>query len=147
MKKLVTWTILAVLLSVAGTSTATSDVPFVSVSASPDELDLGAANFFAGVHEVRGAMTVDVEANCWHGPVYLSITPLKRPGGGLIEPADIFVRAPKMGQYVSLKKPVVVVPTSVGPRKVVLDFKVHAGVDNPAGHYTGVVTLTIVPPV
>jgi hypothetical protein len=147
MKRLVTWTILVALLGFAGTSTATSDKPFFSISATPDELDLGTANFFAGVHEVPSAVTVNVESNCWHGPVTISITPLERRGGGRIKPDDIFVRATGMGHYVSLKKPVVIVPTSAGPQKTVLDFKVNAEANNPSGHYTGLIVLTIMPPV
>jgi hypothetical protein len=147
MKRLVTWTIVVALVGLAGTTRATSIKPFISVSTSSDELDLGTAVFFAGIHEVPGALTVEVESNCWHGPIVISTTPLERYGGGRIEPDDIFVRTPEMGRYVSLKKPVVILPTAAGSQEVVLDFKVHAGLKNPAGQYKGMITLTIVPPV
>jgi hypothetical protein len=147
MRRLLLWTIFMAVLVWAGTSSATSDEPFIRVSTSPDEIDLGTAIFFAGIHEVPGALTVEVESNCWHGPIIISTTPLERQGGGLIEPDDIFVRTPGMGRYVSLKKPVVILPTAAGSQEVVVDFKVHAGLKNPSGQYKGMITLTIVPPV
>jgi hypothetical protein len=52
-----------------------------------------------------------------------------------------------MGDYVSLKKPAVIMRTSRGTQETVLDFKVHDNQRAPAGHYEGVITLTIVPPV
>ncbi|OHB74666.1 MAG: hypothetical protein A2Z25_09290 [Planctomycetes bacterium RBG_16_55_9] len=147
MKRLVTWTILVAMLGSAGTTGAKSIEPFIKVSTSPDEVDLGTAVFFAGVHEVSGALKVLVESNCLHGPVVMSTTALERRGGGLIKPDDIFVRASGTGKYVSLEKPVVIVPTAEGSQQVVLDFKVQAGLNNPSGQYNGMITLTVVPPV
>lgn len=147
MRRFVIWTILVVLLGSAGTTYSTSNKPFIRVETTPDELDLGTAVFFDGVHEALGALKVEVEANCWHGPILISTTPLKRLGGGVIEPADIFVRTSRIGHYVSLKKPVVILPTALGSENVVLDFKVHGGLNKPSGHYNGMITLTIVPPV
>ena len=147
MKKFMIWTILVALFGLAGTTGATSNKPFFRVTTSPDEIDFGTAIFMDGVHEAPGALKVEVEANCWHGPILISTTPLKRRGGGRIDPEDIFVRTAKIGRYVSLKRPVVILPTSVGSEKVVLDFKVHAGLDKPAGHYNGMITLTMMPPV
>jgi BRCT domain type II-containing protein len=147
MKRIVFWTILVALTGSAGIANTVSDKPFIRVSTTPDELDLGTANFFAGIHEVPGALKVEVESNCLHGPILISTTSLERRGGGLIKQEDIYVRVPKVTDYVSLKKPVVIMSTSAGPQEVVLDFKVHAGLDNPAGQYEGMITLTIVPPV
>ena len=147
MKRFLIWTILVVLIGSAGTIGATSTVPFISISTSPDEIDLGTAVFFAGVHEVPGALKVQVEANCMHGPVVISTTPLERRGGGRIKPEDIFVRAPFTGGYVSLKRPVVILPTASGSHVVEVDFKVHAGAMHPSGQYKGTITLTIAPPV
>ena len=147
MKKLVIWTILVALIGSAGMTGAASQKPFFRITTSPDELDFGTAIFFDGVHEVPGALKVEVEANGWHGPIFISTTPLERRGGGRIEPEDIFVRTSKIGRYVSLKRPVVIMPTAAGSEKVVVDFKVHADLSKPAGHYNGMITLTIAPPV
>lgn len=172
MKRFLIWTILVVLIGSTGTISArskstrrahqgpmsimsagaiitksTSTVPFIRIITSPDEIDLGTAVFFAGVHEVPGALKVQVDANCMHGPVVISTTPLERQGGGQIEPDDIFVRAPITGGYVSLKKPVVILPSAPGSQEVEVDFKVHAGTNHPSGQYKGIITLTIAPPV
>ncbi|MFC1634625.1 hypothetical protein ACFL5Z_07255 [Planctomycetota bacterium] len=147
MKKIVIWTILVALLGSAGTTRATSNKPFFRITTSPDEIDFGTAIFFDGVHEVLGALKVEVEANCWHGPILISTTPLQRRGGGQIEPADIFVRTSKIGRYVSMKRPVVILPTAAGSEKVVVDFKVHGDLSKPSGQYNGMITLTLMPPV
>jgi hypothetical protein len=147
MKRFVLWIILVVLFGLAGTTYSTSDKAFVRIKTSSDELDLGTAIFFDGIHEVQGALKVEVEANCWHGPILISTTPLKRTMGGIIKPEDIFVRTSRGGHYVPLHKPVVILPTALGSEDVVLDFKVHGDLSKPSGSYKGVVTLTIVPPV
>lgn len=147
MKRIVLWTILVALTGSAGIASTVENKPFIRVSTTPDELDLGTANFFAGIHEVPGALKVEVESNCLHGPILISTTPLERRGGGFIKQDDIYVRIPKITDYVSLKKPVVIMSTSAGPQEVVLDFKVNAGLDNPSGQYQGTIILTIVPPV
>jgi hypothetical protein len=147
MRRIVLWTILVALTGSAGIANTASETPYIRVSTTPDEIDLGTANFFAGIHEVPGALKVEVESNCVHGPILISTTPLERRGGGVIKQEDIYVRIPSVGDYISLKRPVVIMPTSVGPRQVVLDFKVHAGLANPSGQYEGMITLTIVPPV
>jgi hypothetical protein len=96
---------------------------------------------------VPGALTVGIETNFWHGSVMISTTPLKSRRGGKIEPENIFVRTSKIGQYVSLKKPVMIMSTAAGSQEVVVDFKVHAGSNNPSGQYEGTITLTVAPPV
>ena len=147
MKRFVLWTILVVLIGLAGTTYSRSDEAFVRIKTSSDELDLGTAIFFGGVHEVQGALKVEVEANCWHGPILISTTPLKRIRGGVIKPEDIFVRTSRVGHYVPLHQPVMILPTELGSGEVVLDFKVHGDLSKPSGSYKGVITLTIVPPV
>lgn len=147
MKRCLIWTILVVLLGSVGTTSATVTGPFIKVSTVPDELDLGTAIFFKGDYEVPNALKVEVETNCFHGPVVMSTTPLERRGGGIIEPEDIFVRTSRIGQYVSLKKPVVILPTGVGSQKIMVDFKVCAGLEKPSGQYKGIITLTVMPPV
>jgi hypothetical protein len=149
MKRIVIWTILLALLGSAGATDThiNKDELYLKVSTSPDEIDLGRAIFFQGIHEVPGALTVGIESNWWHGPILLSTTPLKSRTGGKIEPENIFIRTSQTGQYVSLKKPVRIMPTAAGSQEVVVDFKVHAGLNNPSGQYKGTITLTVVPPV
>jgi len=148
MRRLMTWVLLAALLGLVGSTSAKTVAPFVSISTTPDELDLGTATFFAGIHEVLGALTVAVESNCLHGPVYISTTRLEHDGGGHhIEAGDIYVRSAKIGNYVSMARPVMILPSAKGAQKVELDFQVHAERMHPPGSYEGVVTLTIVPPV
>ena len=147
MKKIVFWTILVALTGSAGIADTTPEKPYIRVSATPDEVNLGTANFFEGIHEVPDALKVKVESNCLHGPIFISTTLLQRHGGGFIKPENIFVRVHSMGDYVSLKKPVVIMRTSAGSQEAVLDFKVHASLNDLAGHYEGMITLTIVPPV
>ncbi|MHC4679300.1 MAG: hypothetical protein ACYTEK_11430, partial [Planctomycetota bacterium] len=70
---------------------ANTNSPFINVTTTPEQLDLGMARFM-GPHEVKGALTVKVDANCLHGPIYVSTTPLKQQNGGSIGPERIFVR-------------------------------------------------------
>jgi len=147
MKRFAKWIILVVLIGLTGSSSATSTLPVIRVSTSTDEVDLGTAHFFNGIHEVKNALKVEVETNYWHGPVVLSTTPLERQGGGIIEPEDIYVRTPKIGHYVSLKRPVIVLPTSTGTHEIIMDFQVQTDLDRPSGQYKGMLTLTIIPPV
>ena len=147
MKRIVFWTILVALTGSAGIADTALEQPFIRVSTTPDEVNLGTANFFEGVHEVSDALTVKVESNCLHGSIFLSTTPLERRGGGFIKPEDIFVRVHSKGDFVSLKKPVVIMRTSAGSQEAVLDFKVNASPGDLSGYYEGMITLTIMPPV
>lgn len=147
MKKIAIGIILVVLSGLAGSSSATSNLPYIRVSTSVNEVNLGTAHFFNNIHEIKNALKVEVETNSWHGPIVLSTTPLKRQGGGMIEPEDIYVRTPKIGRYVSLKQPVIILPTSFGTEEVIVDFQVQTQLNYPSGEYEGVLTLTIIPPV
>jgi hypothetical protein len=139
--------ILVVLFGLAGSSSATLGQSFIRVSTSTKEVDLGTAHFFNGLHEVTNALTVEIETNYWHGPVTISTTPLERQGGGVIEPDDIYVRTPKIGHYVSLKRPVIILPTATGTHEITVDFQVQTELNRPSGQYKGMLTLTIIPPV
>jgi hypothetical protein len=146
MKRFAIW-IIIVVLGLTGSSSATSSLPFIRVSTSMDEVNLGTAHFFNGIHEATSALKVEVETNSWHGPVVISTTPLERQGGGIIEPEDIYVRTPKIGHYVSLKHPVIILPTASGTQEVTVDFQVQTDLNRPSGQYKGMLTLTIIPPV
>jgi acetyltransferase-like isoleucine patch superfamily enzyme len=147
MKRFAIWIIIVVFFGLTGLSSATPILPFIRVSTSTNEVDLGMAHFFKGIHEVTNALKVEVETNCWHGPVVISTTPLEHQGGGIIEPDDIYVRTPKIGHYVSLKHPVIILPTGSGTQNVMVDFQVQADLNRPSGQYKGMLTLTIIPPV
>ena len=155
MKRLVTtWALLVVLFGLAGVAEAVrpsrravrpAAKNFVSVSTTPDTLELGTSTH-PGMHESAGALTVAVEVDCPHGPILISTTKLRRKGGGLIPPDRISVRTPATGGFVKMTRPVAISKPEKGPHKIVLDFRVQTGFEDPAGRYTGSITFTITPP-
>jgi hypothetical protein len=148
MKRLVTtWALLVVLFGLAGVAEAVRPAArnFISVSTTPSTLALGMSTH-PGMHESAGALTVAVEANCLHGPILISTTKLKRKGGGLIPPDRISVRTPATGGFVNMAKPVAISKPEKGPHKIVLDFRVQTGFEDPAGRYAGSITFTVMPP-
>src|SRR4030042_5785336 len=149
MKRLIiTWVLAAVLFGLAGVAGAEqSDKPFVYVSATPDILDLGTASIFSDGYDVPGALTLKVDSNCFHGPIMISTTKLERRHGGSISAERIFVKTPATGGFVTMAKPVAISKSTEGPHKIVLDFRVETKFLDPAGEYTGTITLTVMPPV
>ena len=146
MKRLViTWALAVVLFGLAGFAEAT-DKPFVNVSATPDKLDLGTASIFADSYDVPAAITVNVESNCMHGPIMISTTKLKRRQGGSISPERIFVKTQATEGFVTMARPVAISKSTEGPHEIVLDLRVDTKFLDPAGEYTGIVTITIMPP-
>lgn len=151
MRRLVTWT-LALLASFGMVATASAvqpastDKPFLTVSTTPDELDLGTAPS-AGPYQVDAAFTVEVDTNCTLGPIYASITALKHRNGSSIEPQSILVRTSATKGFVAMNKPVAISQPATGSQKIAVDVKVLTKVLGPAGEYTGVFTFTITPPV
>ena len=149
MKRLViTWVLAAVLFGLAGVAGAERiDEPFVNVSTTPDVLDLGNASLFTDSFDVPGALTVKVDSNCFHGPIMISTTKLKRRQGGSVSPDRIFVKTPETGGFIAMARPVAISKSTVGSHKIVLDLRVQTnGQLYPAGEYTGTITLTIMPP-
>ena len=149
MKRLViTWVLAVGLFGLAGIAGAEqTSKPFVNVSATPDELDLGTASLFADSYDVPAALTVKVEANCLHGPIMISMTKLKRRQGGSISPERLFVKTPATNGFVPMARPVAISKPTIGSHEIVLDFRVDAQFLDPAGEYTGTLMLTIMPPV
>ena len=152
MKKrlVITWTLIAVLFGLAANAEAVqtkTDKPFVHVSATPDEVDLGTALFLKNTYDVPGALTVNVEANCMHGPIMISATKLKNPQGGTILPESIFVKSSATEGFVPMAKPVAISKPEIGSHKIVLDLRVETNSLRPAGEYSGKLVLTIMPPV
>jgi len=148
MKRLViTWVLAVGLFGLAGIAGAKqTDPPFVNVYTTPDKIDLGTVPLFKDVFDVPGALTVNVESNCLHGPIMISATKLKRQQGGSISPDNIFVRTPATGGYVAMARPVAISESTTGSHKIVLDLRVQADFLYPAGEYSGILTLTIMPP-
>jgi hypothetical protein len=149
MKRLViTWALAVGLFGLAGIAGAEqTDRPFVNVSTTPDELDLGTASLFADTYDVPAALTVKVDSNCMHGPIMISTTRLKRRQGGSISPERLFVKTPATNGFVTMARPVAISKPTIGSHEIVLDLRVQAQFLDPAGEYTGTVMLTIMPPV
>ncbi len=152
MKTVTTWALVAAVVALCWVGNAwavkpadTADKPFINVTTTPKEVDLGTG--FMGDHEVKAAVTVAVEANCVHGPIYLSVTPLNRKNGSSIEPDRVSVRTAATDGYVAMKKPVAISQTTKGSHKVVVDVKVDTPAGYEAGKYEGVFTFMITPPV
>ena len=148
MKRLViTWALAAFLFGLVGVAGAEQvDKPFIYVSAKPDVLDLGTAFLFADSYDVPGALTVNVDSNCFHGPIKISATKLKNRQGGSISPDRIFVRTPATNGFVAIARPVAISKTTKGSHKIVLDFRVDTKSFDPAGEYTGTLKLMVMPP-
>jgi len=148
MKRLViTWAIAAALFGLAGIAGAEQiKVPFVNVSTTPDILDLGTASVFTDSYDVPGAITVNVDSNCFHGPIMISTTKLRRRQGGSISPNRIFVKTPATRGFIPMARPVAISKSTEGPHEIVLDLRVDTKFLDPAGEYTGTVTITIMPP-
>ncbi len=141
------WALAAVLFGLAGVAGAEQiDKPFVNISTTPDVLDLGTASLFTDSFDVPGALTVNVDSNCFHGPIMISTTKLKHRQGGSISADRIFVKTPATGGFVTMARPVAISKSTEGPHEIVLDLRVETNFLYPAGEYTGTITLTIMPP-
>jgi hypothetical protein len=148
MKRLViTWALAIGFFGVAAVTEAEqADKPFVNVSATPDSIDLGTASLFTNTFEVPAALTVKVDANCFHGPIMISATKLKHRQGSSISPEHIFVKSPATSGFVAMAKPVAISKPTIGSHKIVLDLRVEAELLYPAGEYAGTLMLTMMPP-
>jgi len=152
MKTVTTWAAVAVVVVIGSAGRVfaaklvTSERPFISVTTRPDRLDLGTAPLMGSL-ELRAALTVEVEANCAHGPILLSATPLNRRSGGSIGTDRIAVRTAATDGYVAMNRPVAISKPANGSHRIVVDVKVDAPAGYPAGDYNGVFTFMIMPPV
>ena len=151
MKRVVTWALVsAALLGIAATASAVlpanGDKPFLVVSTTPKNLDLGTAPM-TGPLQVDGAFIVNVDTNCKLGPIYVEATSLKHSNGTSIEPENILVRTPATQGFVAINKPMAISSPTTGSNKIAVDVKVLTKVARSAGEYSGVFTFTIAPPV
>jgi hypothetical protein len=140
----ITWALAVGLFGLAAVVEA--EEPFVHLSTTPDKIDLGTAPF-ANSFDVPAALTVNVEANCIHGPIMISSTELKHSQGVSISPERIFVKSPATEGFIAMARPVVISKPTIGSHKVVLDLRVETDFLYPAGEYSGTLMLTIMPPV
>lgn len=148
MKRLaIAWVLAIGLFGLSGVVEAEqTNKPFVNVSTTPDEIDLGTASLFTNTFEVPAALTVKVESNCFHGPIMISATKLKHSQGSSISPEHIFVKSPVTSGFVAMVRPVAISKPTIGSHEIVLDFKVEADLLYPAGEYSGTIMLTMIPP-
>jgi len=116
---------------------------YVEISVTPEELDLGSVPQ-PGAYDSPAELTVHVAANCVHGGVVATATPLKLSEGIEIPLERFFVKIPATGQYVPMTAPVVITgPMMPGVFDVVLKFRVETRLENPPGTYTGTLTFTL----
>jgi hypothetical protein len=114
---------------------------YFCISVTPHELDLGNVPH-PGLYDSPAILTVHVAADCEHGGVVASATPLQHPEG-TIPPERIFVRILPTGGYVSMDAPVVITgPAGPGVFDVELKFRLETVFEDPAGTYTGTFTFT-----
>ena len=153
MKKLVmTWTMAIVLFGWAGIAQTgrlvkpyTEPEPFLNISTTPDELNLGTA-LFPGFHDSDAELTVHVESNCLHGSILVSTTGLKRTAGGFVPPKRISIESPVTSGFVTLARPVVISNLEPGSHSIELNFRVETGFQDHQGKYKGHFTFTVMPP-
>ena len=131
------------LLATAPTAQAAPVVqPYISVSATPASLDLGTVPQ-PGTYDSPAELKVHVTANCIHGGVMVAVTPLVRAEGGSIGPAQVFLRLPSTGTYISMSSAVAVTgPAGPGIFDFVLKFRVVTTLADAAGEYAGTLTIT-----
>ncbi len=126
-----------------------SGFSFISISFTPDKLNLGTLPFPTSTYDSPAKLTVKVKSNCFHGPIVVSITKLQHYNGSTITPDRIFIEGPATGGFVPMARPVAVSEPTTGSHDIELKFKVENKflfLDNIAGKYTGTIMFTIMPP-
>ena len=119
--------------------------PYVRVHVTPRKLKLGSVPQ-PGIYDSRAKLKVHIKANCPHGPVMASATPLETREGASIPPERIFVRIPETGEYVPMGEPVAITgPDPMGPGAYHIDlrFRIKTVLQDPPGKYTGTFTFTV----
>jgi len=119
--------------------------PFLNISTTPDELNLGIV-LSPGIYDSKAELIVQVESNCLHGPIVASMTGLKRATGGVVPPERIFIKAPVTSGFVTMAKPVAISKPETGSHNVELNFRVQTGYQDHQGKYTGTLTFMVMPP-
>lgn len=142
-------TVVALFLSGGVVQAKGSNKPFISLSVTPDILDLGTLPFLTNIYDSPAKLMVKVASNCFHGPIVVSMTRLKHTNiGGTITPDRILIKGPATGGFVPMARPVAVSEPATGSHDILLKFKVEnkfrAGAI--AGEYKGTIIFTIMPP-
>ncbi|MFH1717890.1 MAG: hypothetical protein ABIF19_11100 [Planctomycetota bacterium] len=150
MKRLIiTWALAVALFGLVRPAEAVKPAgkkPFVNVTTTPDELNLGTVPFF-GMLDKPAAFTVKVESNCAYGSIMMAATSLKHSSGASIAAKRIFVQTWATEGYISMDRPVVISKPQEGSNDIVVDIKVQTDMKDFAGKYSGSFTFTIIPPV
>jgi len=148
MKRLViTLMLIVVLLGLGGPAEAVkpaNEKPFIIITTSPQELNLGNVPMF-GTLDKPAALTVKVESNCEYGSIMMSAAPLKHSSGYSIASKRIFVQTYTTNGYVAMGRPVTISKPQQGSNDIVVDIKVQADTSEPAGKYSGSFTFTVIP--
>jgi len=148
MKKLaITLMLIVALLGLGGPAEAVrpaNEKPFLILTTSPDELNLGNVPIF-GMLDKPNALKVKVESNCAYGSIVMSASPLKHSSGYSIAADRIFVQTYITEGYVAMDRPVMISKPQEGSNDFEIDIKVQADMREPAGKYTGSFTFTVIP--
>ena len=116
---------------------------YIGLTAQPQSLDLGAVSQ-PGLYDSPAVLSLHLAANCNHGRLVMTTTPLQSAGGDVIPPSRVFVRLPETGQYVPLTQPVVIAPgAGPGVRDFQLRFRIKTQPTDPAGTYTATFNLVV----
>jgi hypothetical protein len=136
---------LAVLAAATDAHAAPIIQPYVNMSVSPANLDLGSVPQ-PGDYDSPAELKVHVTANCVHGGVVASATPLTRAEGGAIGTDRIFIKLPGMAYYRPMTNPVPVTGLmNPGIFDIILKFRVVTTLADAPGQYVGTLTITLVP--
>lgn len=150
MKRLViTLMLMVALFGLTGSANAVkpaNEKPFIHITTSPTELNLGTVPMF-GMLDKPEALTVKVESNCAYGSIVMTATPLKHSSGASISAKRIFVQTYVTQGYIPMDRPVTVSRPQVGMSDFVVDIKVQADTRELAGKYSGSFTFTVIPSV
>ncbi|MCY2924075.1 MAG: hypothetical protein NT031_01310 [Planctomycetota bacterium] len=138
--------VLAVLAVTAGTDIHAAPVvqKYINMSVSPTTLDLGSVPG-PGAYDSPSELKVHVTANCVHGGVVASVTPLTCADGGDIGRERIFIKLSGMNFRPMTSAVPVTGPMNPGIFDIVLKFRVGTTWADVPGDYAGTLTLTLVP--
>ncbi|MEI7836445.1 MAG: hypothetical protein WCK05_08530 [Planctomycetota bacterium] len=116
---------------------------YINMSVSPTTLDLGSVPA-PGAYDSPSELKVHVTANCVHGGVVASVTPLTRAEGGAIDGNRIFIKLPGMNYRPMTSAVPVTGPMNPGVFDIILKFRVDTTLADAPGDYTGTITITLV---
>jgi hypothetical protein len=118
-------------------------MPYVQVTVTPNPIDLGTVPQ-PGAYDSPAVLKVHLAANCNHGGIVISITPLSLVGGGATLGLDrIFVKPPGAPDFLPMTAPIGIAPPG-GPIVVdyVLKFRVETTWGDDPGQYAGTIVIT-----